>query len=111
MYVPDSKVQQHYQLYNRRDRQRIGVRARLWIEISGPSPADTHAGRSQAHHVARVCPEPPSSNDTFATRLSLSDLQRTRDERRRGGAADENYCLSRTLSLYRHRLGANYLLL
>ncbi len=61
------------------------------------SPADTHAGRSQAHHVARVCPEPPSSNDTFATRLSLSDLQRTRDERRRGGAEDEIYCLSRTL--------------
>lgn len=74
--------------------------AQLWIEISGPSPADTHAGRSQAHHVARVCPEPPSSNDTFATRLSLSDLQRTRDERRRGGAAGERYCLSCSLSLY-----------
>lgn len=76
------------------------MRARLWIEISGPSPADTHAGRSQAHHVARVCPEPPSSNDTFSTRLSLSDLQRTRDERRRGGAEDESYCLACTPSLY-----------
>lgn len=84
----------------KRESENWRVRARLWIEISGPSPADTHAGRSQAHHVARVCPEPPSSNDTFATRLSLSDLQRTRDERRRGGAEDESYCLSRTLSLY-----------
>lgn len=72
----------------------------VWIEISGPSPADTHAGRSQAHHVASVCPEPPSSNDTFATRLSLSDLQRTRDERMRGGATGERYCLSCSLSLY-----------
>ncbi len=97
MYVPDFNVQQHYQLYRRTDSQRIGE----WERGSGlRSPADTHAGRSQAHHVARVCPEPPSSNDTFATRLSLSDLQRTRDERRRGGAEDEIYCLSRTLSLY-----------
>lgn len=83
-----------------RVRESERVRAGLWIEISGPSPADTHAGRSQAHHVACVCPEPPSSNDTFATRLSLSDLPRTRDERRWGGAEDESYCLSRTLSLY-----------
>ncbi len=63
------------------------VRARLWIEISGPSPADTHAGRSQAHHVARVCPEPPSSNDTFAhTFIFIRICRETRDERRRGGS-------------------------
>lgn len=37
------------------------------------APADSHTGRSQAHHVSSVCGNPPSSNDKFATRLPLSD--------------------------------------
>ena len=44
------------------------------------APADSHTGRSQAHHVSSVCGNPPSSNDKFATRLPLSDLGREAEE-------------------------------
>lgn len=44
------------------------------------APADSHTGRSQAHHVSSVCGNPPSSNDKFATRLPLSDLRREAEE-------------------------------
>lgn len=50
------------------------------IEISAAqAPADSHTGRSEAHHVSSVCGNPPSSNDKFATRLPLSDLGRERE--------------------------------
>lgn len=51
------------------------------IEISAArAPADSHTGRSEAHHVSSVCGNPPSSNDKFATRLPLSDLGREGEE-------------------------------
>lgn len=58
---------------------RRGGRGR--IEISAArAPADSHTGRSEAHHVSSVCGNPPSSNDKFATRLPLSDLGREGEE-------------------------------
>lgn len=48
------------------------------------APADSHTGRSQAHHVSSVCGNPPSSNDKFATRLPLSDLRREAEETSEG---------------------------
>ena len=48
------------------------------------APADSHTGRSQAHHVSSVCGNPPSSNDKFATRLPLSDLGREAEETSEG---------------------------
>lgn len=44
------------------------------------APADSHTGRSQAHHVSSVCGNPPSSNDKFVTRLPLSDQEREAQE-------------------------------
>lgn len=77
------------------------------IEISAWAPADTHTGRSQAHHVSSVCGNPPSSNDKFAPRLPLSDLGRGsegKEMREQGGELRVPLC-------HRHRQGANYLLL
>lgn len=61
------------------------------------APADSHTGRSQAHHVSSVCGNPPSSNDKFATRLPLSDLGREAEEMSEGNG--ECVCVCKCLSL------------
>lgn len=78
------------------------------------APADSHTGRSQAHHVSSVCGNPPSSNDKFATRLPLSDLGREAEEMSEGkkGCVYPHVCVCVSASLCRrYRRGANYLLL
>ena len=76
------------------------------------APADSHTGRSQAHHVSSVCGNPPSSNDKFATRLPLSDLGREAEETSKGKSVCVCVCVCVSASLCRrYRRGANYLLL
>lgn len=71
------------------------------IEISAArAPADSHTGRSEAHHVGSVCGNPPSSNDKFATRLPLSDLGREGEELGEGeGEHGIHVCVCVCLSL------------
>lgn len=63
------------------------------------APADSHTGRSQAHHVSSVCGNPPSSNDKFATRLPLSDLGREAEEMSEREGEGACMCVSAPLAV------------
>ncbi len=112
MYVPDSKVQQHYQLYNRRDRQRIGE----WERGSGlRSLARLLLTLMQADHRLIMSPVFAQSLLHQMTRLPhvyLYQICREPEMRDGEGERQTRTIASLALSLCtRHRLGANYLLL